>query len=303
MQKSVVYSRRNTAFFSAQISGKNLASNHKDTNELIIPYFYTRMPLEITSPKNPRLKLLASLEKSKDRKETGLFIIEGIREVSLAQQSGFQIETLYLCPEIFKQDKNYPIDINLKDVLHLPADVFSKVAYRENTGGIIATAKIKSTDLSTIPATKNGLYLVLEKVEKPGNIGAMLRTADAAGIDGVIICDPATDFFNPNVVRSSVGCLFTVPVASATNEEVYAWAKSNNIQLVATYLNAKKSYDETDFKKSSAILMGSESFGLSDFWLQKADEQIIIPMFGKIDSMNVSNAAAIVIFEALRQRK
>ena len=261
------------------------------------------MPLEITSIKNPRLKLLSSLEKARDRREMRLFIIEGIREISLAQQGGFEIEAFYLCPSIFQQDPSYPIDLTAKDILHLPADLFSKVAYRENTGGIIAIAKAQPTLLGNLPVPANGLYLILEKVEKPGNIGAMLRTADAAGVNGVIICDPATDFFNPNVVRSSVGCLFTVPVASASNEEVYAWAKQHNIQLAATYLHATKSYDETDFKKSSAILMGAESVGLSAFWLQKADEQIIIPMHGKIDSMNVSNAAAIVIFEALRQRR
>lgn len=261
------------------------------------------MALEITSLKNPRLKLLASLEKSKDRRELGLFVIEGIREISLAQQSGFEIETFYICPEIFKQDKNYPIHIDGKDVLHLPAAIFSKVAYRENTGGIIASAKTKSTSLSNLNHIENGLYLILEKVEKPGNIGAMLRTADAAGIDGVIVCDPATDFFNPNVVRSSVGCLFAVPIASASNDEVLAWIKKNKIQSYAAALTAKKSYDKVDFKIASAILMGSESDGLSDFWLKNADDQIIIPMRGKIDSMNVSNAAAILIFEALRQRQ
>jgi RNA methyltransferase, TrmH family len=261
------------------------------------------MSLSITSLKNPRLKLLSSLEKAKDRKETGLFIIEGIREISLAQQSGFEIEAFYVCPEIFKQDPAYPIRIEAKDILHLPAAIFSKVAYRENTGGIIAVAKIKSTSLDLLPSKKNGLYLILEKVEKPGNIGAMLRTADAAALDGVIICDPATDFFNPNVIRSGVGCLFTVPVASGTNEEVLAWCKKGGVKTFATALTATKNYADANFTGTSAIVMGSESFGLSGFWLKNADEQLIIPMRGKIDSMNVSNAAAIVIFEADRQRR
>lgn len=261
------------------------------------------MPLEITSLKNPRLKILASLDKSKERRELGLFVIEGIREISLAQQSGFELETFYICPEIFKQDKNYPINLAGKDVLHLPSAIFSKVAYRENTGGIIALAKVKSTALKQLEPIENGLYLILEKVEKPGNIGAMLRTADAAGVNGVIVCDPATDFFNPNVVRSSVGCLFTVPIASATNEEVLEWMKKNKIKSFAAALTARKFYDQADYKMASAILMGSESDGLSDFWLRFASEQILIPMRGKIDSMNVSNAAAILIFEALRQRQ
>lgn len=260
------------------------------------------MPLEITSLKNPRLKFLSSLEKAKERRELGLFIAEGIREISLAQQSGFEIETFYICPEIFKQDKNYPIDLESKDVLLLPLDLFSKVAYRENTGGIIAIVKTKNVGIQNLPFREKGLYLILEKVEKPGNIGAMLRTADAAGLDGVIVCDPATDFFNPNVVRSSVGCLFTVPIASATNDEVFSWCEKNKIQICATALTASKNYTSVDYAKSSAILMGSESEGLSDFWISKANERIIIPMHGKIDSMNVSNAAAVVIYEALRQR-
>lgn len=260
------------------------------------------MSLEITSLKNPRLKILVNLQKSKDRREAGLFIVEGIREISLAQQSGFEIESFFLCPEIFKQDKNYPINLNAKDILHLPSAVFSKVAYRENTGGIIAVAKIKSTNLSNLPKSKNPLYLILEKVEKPGNIGAMLRTADAAGIDGVIVCDPATDFYNPNVIRSSVGCIFTVPIATATNQEVFDWCAENKITTFATSLIAKDEYQKSNFKNASAILMGSESFGLSDFWMKKSNHQIIIPMRGKIDSMNVSNAAAVVVFEAVRQR-
>ncbi|MBI3135126.1 MAG: RNA methyltransferase [Bacteroidetes bacterium] len=261
------------------------------------------MALEITSLKNPRLKLLASLEKSKDRRELGLFIIEGVREISLAQQGGFEIEAFYVCPEIFIQDSAYSIDLVAKDVLHLPAAVFSKVAYRENTGGIIAIAKTKSTGLGDLPVQTNGLYLVLEKVEKPGNIGAMLRTADAAGLNGVIVCDPATDFYNPNVVRSSVGCLFTVPIASATNQQVLDWCRLHGIQTCAAALTARQAYDQVNFKTASAILMGSESEGLSDFWLKQADQQIIIPMKGRIDSMNVSNAAAILIFEAVRQRR
>jgi len=268
------------------------------------------MSLEITSLKNPRLKILINLQKSKDRREAGLFIVEGIREISLAQESGFEIESFFVCPEIFKQDKNYSINLNAKDILHLPSAVFSKVAYRENTGGIIAVAKIKSTALSDLPKriytersrSENPLYLILEKVEKPGNIGAILRTADAAGVDGVIVCDPATDFYNPNVIRSSVGCVFTVPIATATNQEVLDWCTTNNITTFATSLIAKNEYQNSNFKNPSAILMGSESFGLSDFWMTKSNQQIIIPMRGKIDSMNVSNAAAVVVFEAVRQR-
>ena len=260
------------------------------------------MALEITSLKNPRIKNLINLQKAKARREEGLFIVEGIREISLAQQSGFELDSLFICPEVYKADVNYPIELLSNDILHLPQAIFAKVAYRENTGGIIAVAKSKSLDLKNLPAKENPLYLILEKVEKPGNIGAMLRTADAAGVDAVIICDQAADFYNPNVIRSSVGCVFTVAVAVATNEEVLAWCKNQNVQIFGTALTASVNYTTVDYTKACAILMGSESFGLSDFWLKNSSQNIIIPMAGKIDSMNVSNAAAITIFEAVRQR-
>lgn len=260
------------------------------------------MSLLISSNKNPRIKFLSSLEKARERKNQGVFVIEGFREVSLAQQSGFEMVTFYIQPEIYSPQNEYPIELNGQDVLHLTADVFSSIAYRENTEGIIAIAKIKETSLNQLEKKSNGLYLILEHIEKPGNLGAMLRTADAAGIDGVIVCDPATDLFNPNVVRSSVGCLFTLPVVKASNEEVLNWSRKNKVKLFAAELGATKKYFECDFKSSVAFLMGSEANGLSEFWLQNADEKIIIPMKGKIDSMNVSNAAAILIYEAVRQR-
>lgn len=261
------------------------------------------MPLEITSLKNPRLKNLIDLQKPRDRREQGLFVIEGIREVSLAQQSGYALQTVYLSPEVYSSDPHYPISLQGLDVLHLPADLFSKVAYRETVGGIIATAKMKLNQLTDLPQVQNPLYLILEQVEKPGNIGAMLRTADAAGLSGVIVCDPATDFYNPNVIRSSVGCLFSVPTALGANEEVYTWLKSRGVTTYAAALSEhSKPYHAQDYQKPTAFLLGSEADGLSSFWIEKADEKVIIPMRGKIDSMNVSNAAAVLIFEAVRQR-
>ena len=162
------------------------------------------MALEITSIKNPRIKFLQSLEKSRDRKESQSFIIEGVREISLAQQSGYEFIAIYVCENVYYSDSEYPIDFNADDILHVTPEVFAHIAYRENSGGIIAIAKMKSLLLEDIKQKSQGLYLILERVEKPGNMGAMLRTADAAGLDGVIICDQSTDFFNPNVVRSSV---------------------------------------------------------------------------------------------------
>lgn len=260
------------------------------------------MALEITSIKNQRIKNLINLQKAKARREEGLFIIEGIREISLAQQCGYELDALFICTEVYKADAAYPIELVSNDILHVPQEIFSKIAYRENTGGIIAVAKSKPLELNKLTEKENPLYLILEKVEKPGNIGAMLRTADAAGVDAVIICDQAADFYNPNVIRSSVGCVFTVALAVATNEEVLAWCKNKNIDVYGTALTASVNYTQVDYTKACAILMGSESFGLSNFWLKNSSQNIIIPMAGKIDSMNVSNAAAITIFEAVRQR-
>jgi TrmH family RNA methyltransferase len=260
--------------------------------------------MEITSSKNSKIKGLIALQKPKERRLHNSFIIEGIREISLAQQSQFEIISLFICESIYEQNKDYPIEITLaKENYSIPKKLFEKIAYRESTGGIIAIAKSKPTGLDKLTNKNNPLYLVLEKVEKPGNIGAMLRTADAAGIDGVIICDPATDFYNPNVIRSSVGCLFTVPVASTTNEELLDWLREHKITSYAAMLTATKKYYQCHFKTPTALLLGSESNGLSAYWNTHANEKIIIPMKGKIDSMNVSNAAAILIYEANRQRE
>jgi len=260
------------------------------------------MSIEITSLKNPRIKFLTSLQNAKERKTSGLFVIEGIREISLAAASGYEITTLVVCDELYQPDNNYLVSFDVPEVLEVPELVFSKIAYRESTGGLIAIAKMKPVKLDDLKTSEGSLFLILEKIEKPGNLGAMLRTADAAGLSGVIIADPATDIYNPNVVRSSIGCLFTVPVGVAQNDEVLNWCKKNQIKTFAASLEASVDYTSIDFKSSSAIVLGSESDGLSKFWLSNSDGRIVIPMRGKIDSMNVSNAAAIIIFEALRQR-
>ncbi len=261
------------------------------------------MIIEISSHQNPKIKNLIALQKPKERKEQEVFVVEGIREISLAQQGGYQLKEIFVHPGLFVADRNYPISFEESAVYHLSQAVFSKIAYRETTGGIIATVATKSLTLADLPVVEHPLYLVLENVEKPGNIGAMLRTADAAGLSGVIVCDPSTDFFNPNVVRSSVGCLFTVPVAAATSTEAKNWFVEHKIRTYAAALSdSAKSYHSFDYTEPTALLLGAEATGLSDFWLEQADQQVIIPMKGKIDSMNVSNAAAILIYEALRQR-
>jgi TrmH family RNA methyltransferase len=256
----------------------------------------------ITSAQNTKIKNIIALEKARERKKQNLLVIEGLKELSLAVEGGYQINSVFFCPEII--DEQSLLKIVKKENLLIPVEknVFEKIAYRESTGGIIALAQQKQHALTSIKLSSNPLLLILEAVEKPGNLGAILRTADAAGVDGVIICDPQTDFYNPNVIRSSVGCVFTKQIASASSEETIAWLKQNDISIYCTYLQASKPYHLTDYSKPCAIVMGTESTGLSDIWVKRSDANIIIPMHGKIDSMNVSTAAAVVIFEAKRQR-
>jgi RNA methyltransferase, TrmH family len=256
----------------------------------------------ITSTQNPKVKSLLALEKPRERRKQQLFVVEGAKEVRLAIEAGYRIGNIFFCEEIL--DKKESGDLLTQDKLLIPVskEVFDKIAIRESTGGILAVAEQKTHRLQDIKLSANPLLLILEGVEKPGNLGAILRTADAAGVDAVIICDPQTDFYNPNVIRSSVGCVFTKQIASATSEETISWLKQHNIAIYCTYLKASKPYHQTDFTKPCAIIMGTEATGLSDVWVQNSAANIIIPMQGKIDSMNVSNAAAVTVFEARRQR-
>lgn len=256
----------------------------------------------ITSAQNPKIKNILALEKARERKNQNLFVIEGLKELSLAIEGGYQMNTVFFCPEIVDLKRLQTIVKNDQLFIPVQKNVFSKIAYRESTEGVIALAEQKQHRLNDLKLGANPLLLILESVEKPGNLGAVLRTADAAGIQGVIICDPLVDFYNPNVVRSSVGCIFTNQIASSSSEETITWLKQNTVSIFCTYLKGSKPYHEIDYKKSCAIIMGTESTGLSDKWIENSTENIIIPMRGKIDSMNVSTAAAVVIFEASRQR-
>jgi TrmH family RNA methyltransferase len=255
----------------------------------------------ITSTQNPKIKGLLSLEKPRERRKQCLFIIEGKKEITLAVEAGYRIGNIFYCPEIISADDLGNLREN-KLVIPVTKEVFDKIAIRENSGGVIAVAEMKVHRLDDIRVSKVPLLLVLESVEKPGNLGAIFRTADAAGIDAVIICDPQTDFYNPNVIRSSLGCVFTKPMASASSAETIDWLRKNKIRIFCTYLKASKPYHQTDFTGPSAIVMGTEATGLSDVWVGASDDNIIIPMQGRIDSMNVSTAAAVVVFEACRQR-
>ena len=260
------------------------------------------MHFKITSTQNPKIKSLLSLEKPRERRKQQLFIIEGKKEIQLALEAGYRIGNLFFCDELISNDELQSFGLDDKLVIPVSKEVFDKIAVRENSGGVIAVAEMKIHSLEQISLGGNPLVLVLESVEKPGNLGAILRTADAAGIDAVIICDPQTDFYNPNVVRSSLGCVFTKQIASSTSEETVEWLKKNNITIYCTYLEASSRYDKTDFTKPCAIVMGTEATGLSKIWIENSATNIIIPMQGKIDSINVSTATAVVVFEAKRQR-
>lgn len=260
------------------------------------------MHFRITSTQNPKVKSLLALEKPRERRKQQLFIIEGKKEISMAIEAGYKIGNLFFCDEIVDVAD---IPAQLKDeklLIPVSKEVFDKIAVREGTGGMIAVAEMRVHALDQVELSKNPLILILEGVEKPGNLGAILRTADAANVDAVIICDTQTDFYNPNVIRSSLGCVFTKQVAAATSEETIAWLRKNNVAIYCTYLQASQSYHTIDYQKPSAIVMGTEATGLTDVWVKHANANIIIPMLGKIDSMNVSTAAAVVVFEARRQR-
>lgn len=253
----------------------------------------------ISSPQNPKIKNLVKLiDKSSERRSQNLIVIEGLRELQLAISSGLEIEQLYFCRSVGAEENT----LVANQYFEVTKEVFSKLAYRENSDGYVALLKPKFYTLENLPLSSNPFLIVLEAVEKPGNLGAVLRTADAANIDAVIICDPRTDIYNPNAIRSSVGCIFTVPIVVTNNLELRAWLEEKKIRSYSAALTANKLYTNIDFKSPSAIVMGTEATGLSDFWLGEGMDQIKIPMNGKIDSLNVSISTAILTFEAMRQR-
>lgn len=251
-------------------------------------------------------KILALKEKSRVRRKEGLFVIEGKRELQLALQGGFELQALFYNGDIITKQE---VDQLLTDtkaattLISLSKEVYQKTAYRETTEGVLAIARSKDNTLQELRlARANPLILVAEAPEKPGNIGAMLRTADAANLDAVIIADPRGDLYSPNIIRSSVGCIFTTQIATGASSEVISFLKARNIDLYCAALTASLPYSAVDFNGASAIIVGTEATGLTQPWLAQAKANVIIPMSGEIDSMNVSVSAAIIIFEALRQR-
>lgn len=259
----------------------------------------------ITSPQNSRVKHLRKLEKHSERKEQGLFVVEGVREVSLALKAGYTAETVFACADFYDEQRDYPVVQQLQrevPFLFLSQELYGTLAYRSGTEGILAIMQQQQHPIHALKVKPNMLCLLIEAVEKPGNLGAMLRTADAAGVDAVLVCDAATDFYNPNVIRSSLGTAFTNNVAICTNEEALEFFRVNSIRSYAASLQTESLYYGEDFKTATAILLGSEADGLSSFWSQHADCKVKIPMHGKIDSLNVAATAAILLFEAQRQR-
>ncbi len=263
------------------------------------------MPIKlITSTQNPFIRQLTQLiDKSRERRKNGTFLIEGAREISLALKGHYTIETILFYPEIVSLEQVNSLIDQTTNTIEISKEVHQKLAYRETTEGILAVAKAKDHSINHLSFNTNApLILVAEAPEKPGNIGAILRTADAANVDAVIIANPKTDLYNPNIIRSSVGCVFTKQMATGSTSEIIDFLKEKNINIYCAALQASKNYHTQDFTEPSAIVVGTEATGLSDEWLKNSKQNIIIPMQGEIDSMNVSVAAGILIFEARRQR-
>ncbi len=258
----------------------------------------------ITSLSNKKIKNIIQLEKSKVRKNQDVFVIEGIKEIEKALKAKYFIETIFYCKDVASVKNLNDILSNSpnSEIIEVNKSVYDKIAYRENSGGVIVLAKPKNLKFEDIHLSDKPLVLVIESVEKPGNLGAILRTADAAGIEAVIVCDNQTDIYNPNVIRASLGCVFTVPIIVTESKFAISWLKANKINIYATHLESSIPYNSIDFKKKSAIVFGTESTGISDLWIKNSNQNIIIPMKGEADSLNVSTSSAIIIFEAMRQR-
>ena len=253
----------------------------------------------ITSKSNPKIKNVVKLQNSSERREQNRIVVEGRREIERAVACGFEVDTLFVCQAI----ASYNFDIKADSVEEVTEEVFAKIAYREGSDGLVAVTVPKYAKLQDFKPKENPLIIVLETVEKPGNLGAIMRTADAAGVDAVVVADPKTDLFNPNAIRASVGCIFSVPLFACSSEECVKWLHDNDIKIFCTYLKASIDYLDADFRQASAIVMGTEATGISDIWVKAADQNIIIPMNGIADSLNVSVCTAIVTFEAVRQRR
>jgi TrmH family RNA methyltransferase len=263
-------------------------------------------PERIVSLQNPRVKQLVKLRDRRDRDAAGVFLVEGFREIGRALDRGVVPVELYVAPEWFLGGNEPALIARAAaagaQVCELSREAFAKVAYRDRPDGLLAVVPQWRTSLADLPRVADPLVLVVEAIEKPGNLGTILRSADAAGVQAVMVCDPVTDLFNPNVVRSSTGVLFAVPVVVAEGAAVRAWLRERGLRIVATTPAAERLYTATDLRGPLALVMGSEQYGLSEPWLRAADERVRIPMAGQADSLNVAMATLVTLFEAVRQR-
>jgi RNA methyltransferase, TrmH family len=258
----------------------------------------------ITSLQNPKVKEAVKLRDRKPREESGLFLIEGYRELKRAVDAGHPIRTIFYCPDYFLGENEMELISKCKAALHLKChrEVFAKISYRDRPDGLLAVAPQTHVKLENLKLKKNPFLLIAESIEKPGNLGTILRSCDAAGVDAVIVCDPTTDIHNPNVVRSSVGTLFTLPVVEAGVEETLAFLKKHKIAIASATPHAKKNFTDVDFTVPVAIVVGTEQYGLTETWMKQADIQVRIPMLGIADSLNVASATTLLLYEVVRQR-
>lgn len=263
-------------------------------------------PEKITSLQNPRVKNLVKLRDRGPRDELQVFLVEGFRAVTRALERGVHPRELYFCREWFLGENEDAVIASARaagaEIVELGREAFAKVAYRDRPEGLLAVVPQWKRTPEELVLRDPPFLLVVEAIEKPGNLGTILRGADAAGVDAVIVCDPVTDLFNPNVVRSSTGVLFSVPVAFATTGEVIAFVRRRGIRAVATTPAATRPYTDADLRGPLALVMGSEQFGLGREWLEACDERVRIPMAGQADSLNVAMATMVALFEAVRQR-
>ncbi len=277
----------------------------------------------ITSLQNAKIKQLLQLQqKSQERRKADLFVVEGRRELMHCLEAGFTVDTVFWCPQVETATEPMPPVPDGVRMIEVSKAVYEKIAYRGSTEGVVAEVRTRQLTLDDLPltagaraaspatvgartaspATTAPLLVVLERVEKPGNLGAILRSADAAGVTAVIVCDPLTDLYNPNLIRSSVGAIFSVPTVACSSEACIAYLKAHGIQILTAQLQDSSLYYDTDMRRPTAIVMGTEATGLTPQWREAADAHIRIPMLGRIDSLNVSVSAAILMYEAVRQR-
>ena len=255
--------------------------------------------MDITSLQNPRVKHLVRLrDEKRQRREDGLMLVEGYDEIQLALSAGHQPRTILSAPELTSRQIHVPD----AEIITVNRPVFEKISYRENPDGWLAVFPIPRASLDSLKLSEASLVIVAESVEKPGNLGAILRTADAAHADALLVCNPRVDLWNPNVVRASRGAVFSVPTVECDNESALEWLKRHEIRLLAATPSATKTYSDVDLTKPVAIAVGTEDEGLTDFWMSNADVKVKIPMMGKVNSLNVSVSTALILYEAVRQR-